>query len=48
MSKGKIWAAVALLVTAGMGPVAALAQQPPQVQLPIESKFAQANGVRLH
>ncbi len=42
MSNRKVWAAIPLLVAFVLGPAAASAQQQ------IESKFAEANGVRLH
>ena len=45
MSNRKVWAAIALLVASVMAPLAVPAQQP---QLQIESKFTEANGVRLH
>lgn len=45
MGNRKVWAAIALLVASVMAPGGASAQQPPQ---PVESKFAEANGVRLH
>jgi pimeloyl-ACP methyl ester carboxylesterase len=44
MGNRKIWAVITLAVTVLLGPAAALGQQPPQV----ESRFAEANGVRLH
>jgi len=45
MSNCGVWAAIALAVAFVAAPGGASAQQP---QLPIESKFAEANGVRLH
>jgi pimeloyl-ACP methyl ester carboxylesterase len=47
MSNRKVWAAIPLLLATAMAPVAVPAQQPPP-QPQIESKFAEANGVRLH
>jgi pimeloyl-ACP methyl ester carboxylesterase len=44
MGNRKVWAAIALMASV-MGPGGASAQQPPE---PVESKFAEANGVRLH
>jgi pimeloyl-ACP methyl ester carboxylesterase len=45
MGNRKVWAAIALLVASVVAPGGASAQQPPE---PVESKFAEANGVRLH
>jgi len=44
MGNCKIWAVITLAATVLLGPAAVLGQQQPQV----ESRFAEANGVRLH